>query len=419
MQTAQQYDAQDELAAFRARFYAPTDAIYLDGNSLGLLSRDAEAAVLRVLSEWKTQAIGGWTDGSPGWIDLAEAVAAQIAPLLGADAAEIAVAGSTTVNIHQMLATLYDPTAPRKTILADALTFPSDLYALQSHLRLRGLEPEKTLRLVGSADALTLDENALTAAMTDDVQMALLPSVLYRSGQLLDMERLTASAHERGICIGFDCAHSIGTVPHALSRWGADFAVWCHYKYCNSGPGAIAGMYLNRRHFGRAPGLAGWFGNRKQTMFAMSPDFDAADDASALQIGTPPMLSLAAVQGALRVHAEAGIERIRAKSLLLTEFLMHLADTELAPLGFALATPREPSHRGGHIALLHPEAAPIARALRRVGVVPDYRPPGMIRLAPAALYNSFADCEEAVIRLKRVMEQELYREPEESVALVS
>ena len=411
-------DAQDELAEFRNSFYRLPGVIYLDGNSLGLLSRPAEAAVLRILHEWKTQAIEGWTEANPGWFFLADELARQTAPLLGAEPAEIAIANSTTVNLHQLLATLFQPDATRNVLLADALNFSSDLYAIQSHLRLRGLDPEQNLRRVPSADGLTLNEDALIAAMTDDVQMAIFPSVLYRSGQLLDMERLTRAARERGICIGFDCAHSIGAVPHELSAWGVDFAFWCHYKYLSNGPGGTGGLYLNRRHFGKAPGLAGWFSNRKQTQFDLSPFLDAAPDASALQIGTPNILSMAPLQGSLTLVAAAGLERLRAKSLALTQFLIELADSELAEFGFRVGTPREPERRGGHIALERPDAARISRALRKAGVVSDYRPPNIVRLAPVALYTTFADCAEAIERLKTIMMSGAYADDSSERGLV-
>ena len=407
-QRAREEDAKDELARFRDLFYCAPGVIYLDGNSLGLLSRPAEAAALRVLDEWKTQAIAGWTEAKPGWFLLADELSRQVAPLVGAAADEILVANSTTVNLHQLLATLYDPTLPRKTILADALNFSSDLYALRSHLSLRGVDAETNLRLLPSADGLTLSEDDLIAALTDDVQIAVFPSVLYRSGQRLDMARIAKAARERDIVIGFDCAHSIGAMPHELDAWGVDFAFWCHYKYLNSGPGSAAGLYLNRRHFGKAPGLAGWFSNRKTTQFDMEQTLDAAPDANALHIGTPNILSMAPLSGSLEIVAAAGIANIRAKSLRLTAFLMELADAELAAFGFTVGTPREAERRGGHVALLRPDAAAISRALRQANVVPDYRPPNIIRLAPAPLYNSFADCLEAVRRLKQIMESKSY-----------
>ncbi|MBC8138151.1 MAG: kynureninase [Fibrella sp.] len=414
---AQALDAADPLRSFRERFYRRAGEIYLDGNSLGLLSRDAESSVLRVLDEWKTLGIEGWTAADPPWFSFSETLANSVAPLIGADAGEVIVTGSTTVNLHQLLATFYDPAAVKSRILADELNFPSDIFALQSHLRLRGLNPGEHLVRVPSRDGRTLEEDDIIAAMTEgNVQMAVLPSVVYTSGQLLDMKRITQAARDRDILIGWDCSHSIGAVPHALSEWGVDFAFWCHYKYLNAGPGSVGGLYLNRRHFGKSPGLAGWFGSRKDKQFAMEHTLIPADDAGAMQIGTPHLLSLAPLEGTLRIHHEAGMDRLRAKSLALTAFLRELTEAELVPLGVGVATPPEPERRGGHLALIHPEAARISRALRRAGVVPDFRPPDIVRLAPVPLYTSFADCVEAVRRLEVILEARTYEANEEGAA---
>lgn len=396
-------DQADPLARFRAEFHLPPGKIYLDGNSLGLLSRRAEAALQRMTHEWRTLAINGWTDAAPPWMTLSEQIAAQLAPLVGAEPDEIAVTGSTTGNLHQLLATLYDPTSPRKVILGDELNFPSDAHALASHLRLRGLDPANHLREVRSRDGRTLDEADIIAAFAPDVQLAVLPAVLFSSGQLLDLARLTREAHTRGILIGWDCSHSVGAVPHTLAADGVDFAFWCSYKYLNAGPGAAGGLYLHRRHHSRAPGLAGWWGVRADRRFAMSHTHEPAAGAAALHAGTPHLLSLAPLQGSLELFAEAGgVGPLRMKSLALTSRLMELIDTELAGLGFSIVTPRESARRGGHIALAHPQAWPFCAALKAAGIVTDFRPPDIIRLAPAPLYNTFADCTEAITRLAQI-----------------
>lgn len=399
-QRAADLDRADPLARFRSEFNLPADSIYLDGNSLGLLPRPAEAAVLRVLDEWRTLGISGWTGGQPPWLGLSESIAAQLAPLVGATPDGIAVTGSTTTNLHQALATLFDPAAPRKIILADELNFASDAHALASHLRQRGLDPAAHLRKVRSRDGRTLDGDDLLAAFTADVQLAVLPAVLYRSGQLLDVARLTRAAHERGIVIGWDCSHSIGALPHHFDRDGVDFAFWCSYKYLNAGPGAVGGLYLHRRHFHRPPGLAGWWGVRPERRFALEHEHEPAPGAAALQIGTPHLLSLAPLQGSLDLHAAAGgVEPLRAKSLAQTGLLLAAADAGLAAFGVAVATPRDPARRGGHVALAHPAAWQLCQALRSRGVIADCRPPDLIRLAPAPLYNTHGECIEAIARL--------------------
>ena len=398
-------DAQDELADFREHFYLPPDTIYMDGNSLGLPSREAEAALLQVLDEWKRLAIGGFLQGETPWISLGERLGELQAPLVGAHPDEVVATGSTTVNLHQLVATFYQPEGRRRKVLADELNFPSDLYALQSQVRLHGLEPAQDLVLVRSRDGRTLQEDDIVAAMTDEVAVVVLPSVLYRSGQLLDLERLTAEAHARGCLIGFDLCHSAGAVPHELSAWGVDFAYWCTYKYLNSGPGGIAGLYVNRRHHGRLPGLCGWWGYRSDARFAMRPEFEAAPTAAAWQIGTPTMLSAAPLLGSLALFAEAGMERLRARSLALTEYLMELVDTLPEDLGYRIGTPREPSRRGGHVAVEHPDAWRVCQALLARGVVPDFRPPDVVRLAPVALYTTYHEVWRAVRHLAAVVQE--------------
>lgn len=398
-------DAADPLARFRAEFHLPPGQIYLDGNSLGLLSHRAEATLQRTVEQWRNLGINGWTDAAPPWLTLAETAAEKLGPLLGAAPDQICVTGQTTANLHQLLATLFEPAHPtRRVIVGDVLNFASDTYALQSHLRLRGLDPATHLRLIPSRDGRTLRLDDLLVSFADDVQLAVLPAVLFTTGQLLDVAALTRKARERGVLIGWDLSHSIGAVPHTLDRDGADFAFWCHYKWLNAGPGAVGGLYLNRRHFHRAPGLAGWWGVRPDRRFAMSPQHEPVVGAAALHVGTPPILSLAPLLGSLELIAEAGgVAALRAKSLALTDFLLERIDDELAPLGFTVATPRDHPARGGHLALAHPDAWRFCQAWKAAGVVPDFRAPDLIRLAPSPLYTSFADCAEAVARLRQIL----------------
>ena len=269
-------DATDPLRAYRDRFFIPPGVIYLDGNSLGLLSRDAEATLLRVLDEWKHLGIEGWLGASPPWYTLAEELGALMAPLVGAEADEVVVTGSTTVNLHALVATFYQPTMRRRKIVATALDFPSDIYALESQIRLHGGDPARDLCVVPSRDGRLIEEEDVIAALSDAVALVILPSVYYRSGQLLDIARLAQAAHNCGALIGIDGCHSVGLVPHEFDAWAVDFAFWCSYKYLNSGPGGTAALYVNRRHLDRAPGLAGWWGSDKGTQFDMSHAFTGA-----------------------------------------------------------------------------------------------------------------------------------------------
>ncbi len=234
-----------------------------------------------------------------------------------------------------------------------------------------------------------------------------MPSVLYRSGQLLDLERLTAAARARNIPIGFDCAHSAGSVPHRFDEWGVDFAFWCTYKYLNAGPGAVGALYVNRRHHGTIPGLAGWWGYNKDRQFDMRFEWEGAPAAGAWQISTPPLLSTAPLLGSLRLFEEAGMARVREKSLALTSYLIDLIEGSGLtdpPYGYRIGTPREPGRRGGHVAVEHDAGPRIARALKARGIVPDFRPPDVVRLAPIALYTSFRECWETVQHLRAIID---------------
>ncbi|HKL08421.1 MAG TPA: kynureninase, partial [Bacteroidales bacterium] len=266
-QFATDLDKNDRLKNLRHRFYIPENKIYFDGNSLGLLSKDAEQSLNRVLDEWKNQAIGGWLNAQRPWFYFAEQIGEMAAKIVGAKPEELILTGTTTVNIHALISTFYQPKGKKTKILADELNFPSDIYALQGQLKIKGFDPNKHLVLVPSDDGNLLDEQKIVEMMTDEVAVVFLPSVLYRSGQLLDMEYLTNEAHKRDIVIGFDCSHSAGAVPHHFSDWGVDFALFCSYKYLNGGPGCAAFLYINKKHFDKEPQLPGWFGYKKEKQF--------------------------------------------------------------------------------------------------------------------------------------------------------
>lgn len=404
-------DREDPLAKFRERFYVPEKTIYVDGNSLGLLSADSERSVLRVLNEWKTLGIKGWLEAKPPWFGFAEELGAMCARLVGAEAAEVVATGTTTVNIHSLVNTFYQPDGKRTKILADELTFPTDIYALRSVVRLRGMNPRRDLVLAPSEEGRFLNEDQITEMMNDDVALVFLPSVLYRSGQLLDMQQLTKEAHDRGIPIGFDCSHSVGAMPHYFAKWDVDFALWSSYKYLNGGPGGTAFAYINKHHFNREPALAGWFGCVKEKQFDMSIDFEHSKSAGGWQISSPPILSSTPLEGSLKIILEAGIDAIREKSLNLTSYLIYLVDKLLTknPYSFAIGTPREHERRGGHVAIEHPEGMRISEVLRAKGVVSDFRPPNVIRIAPIPLYNTYHEVWETTQHLKTTIDTKEYK----------
>ncbi|WP_042347278.1 kynureninase [Bacillus massiliigorillae] len=408
LEYARKLDKGDSLSRFREEFYLKPATIYMDGNSLGLLSKRAERTLLESLLDWKEHGIDGWTKGKHPWFDLSNRLAGLLAPLVGASAEEAIVSGSTTVNLHQLVATFYKPQGKRTKILADELNFPTDIYALKSQLRIHGYDPEEHLIRVKSRDGRVIEEEDIIEAMTDEVALVVLPTVQYRSGQILDMKRLTEEAHKRGILIGFDGCHSVGVIPHAFSEWKVDFAYWCNYKYLNGGPGSVGGLYVNRAHFGANPGLAGWFGSRKDKQFDLEHTFTAAETAGAYQIGTPHVLSMAPLLGSLEIFEEAGIENIRKKSLEINQYFMELIEVELADFGFEIGNPRDNARRGGHVCLEHPEAIRICKSLKENGIIPDFRAPNVIRLAPIALYTSYEDVWNVVRILKEIMVEKQY-----------
>jgi kynureninase len=374
---------------FRDRFVVPDGAVYLDNNSLGLMSVDARDAVLGALDQWGELAIGGWTDTGALWLTLAERVGAKVAQLVGADPKDVVAAGSTTSNLHQLLATLWNG---RGAVMMDRSAFPSDRYAVESHMRLRGRDPEMSLVFAEVGRDGLLCEKAIADSFSR-VAVAVLPSVVYTSGQLLDMEYLTRAARGAGTLLIWDCAHSVGIVPHRFAEWGVDAAFWCHYKWCNGGPGAVGGLYLHPRFGSCAPGLAGWFGGSKDSLFSPDSGFVPAEGAARLQMGTTTLLSLASVDGALGPLLGMGIDGMRGESLALTGALLTGLDEICRDSGAVVATPPEDARRGGHVAVRVGDAGAKCLELRRRGFVVDHRRPDWIRIAPSPFVNTPADIE--------------------------
>ena len=412
---AEKLDKQDPLAKWRKEFYIPEREIlgldgkksvkpihYFEGNSLGLMSTYAEKGIQNEINLWKTLTSRN--------SDVGDQTREYQAKLVGADPDEVIMAAGATINIHVLISTFYQPEGKRTKVLADELNFPSDLYALWGQIRLKGEDPDENLVLVKSRDGKTIEEDDIIAAMDDTVLVCFLPSVYFTSGQLLDIERLTKAAHEHGIKIGFDCCHSIGIVPHYFDKWGVDFALWCNYKYMNGGSGAIAGLYVNKRHFGTMPGMPGWWGNSWSNRFDFETNFKPAENAEAWFVGNPSNFAQAPVYGSSKMVDEAGIENIRKKSLKITQYLMDLVDAELTgePYNYTVGNPRAPERRGGHVALMHPEGQRLNLALSNRGVLADFRPPTTIRLTPVPLYTSYVEVWECVQHLKQAIDNREY-----------
>lgn len=389
---AAELDAQDPLAEFAAEFYKPPGKIYLDGNSLGLLCKPAERSLNEAIELWRTRAIEGWTDGPEPWFEMSRKAAALLAPILGAEPEDVMIGQSTTVNLHQLLATYHQP---GRKILIDEWSFPTDRYAVASHLLLRYQDPINDVIVVPD-DYTYVDETHLLAAMDGSVGMAILPSVVYRSGQLLDVAKLTHEARRRDVLVAWDCSHSAGAIPHQFRAEDIDLAFGCTYKYLNGGPGSPGWLYVHPRLRDRAPGLAGWFGSDPVRQFQMSAELQPADDSGRFMMGTPHILSLAPLVGALQLIRRAGVRALRTKSLLLTDYLIGRWTTPIGHRYVNIYTPVHHHERGGHVTFDTPFAARLSRALRAKGVICDFRPPTLLRLAPSPLYTSFAECKDAM-----------------------
>jgi len=407
-------DSQDPLSKFRDRFYIPeNETIYLDGNSLGLSSKDAELNILRVIDEWKKMGIRGWLEPEKPWFHFGERLGAMMAPLVGAKPEEVVATGTTTVNLHSLVSTFYQPQGKKTKILANELEFPTDIYALKSQILLKGLDPIDHLVRIPSEDGRNLSEDTIVESMTSDIALILLSSALYRSGQLLDIPYLTEEAHKRDIPIGWDCCHSVGALPHFFHDWDVDFAFWCSYKYLNSGPGSTAFLYINKKHFQKIPGLTGWFGYVKEKQFEMSHDFEHAKSAGGWQMSSSNIFCSAPIEGSLKIHLEAGIDNIRKKSLKMTSYLIYLIDEilSISPYNFRVGTPRDPEKRTGHVALEHDEhAIVINELLMKQNIVTDFRYPNVIRIAPIALYNTYHEIWQTIQIIKNIIDQNKLQE---------
>jgi kynureninase len=399
-------DAEDELAQFREAFVlVEPDLIYLDGNSLGRLpKRTAECLGTTVSDAWGRDLIRGW---NAGWYDAPNRIGDRIGPLVGAGTGQVAVSDSTSVNLFKLVMAALSLRPGRERIVSDVLNFPSDLYVLQGCIHLLG--NQHRLHLVQSGDGITVDQPALLRAIDERTALVTLSHVTFKSGFLHDAAAVTEKAQQVGALVLWDLSHSVGVVPIELDDWGVDLAVGCCYKYLNGGPGAPAFLYVRRelQEHALSP-IWGWFGQRAP--FGFDLDYEPTEGISRFLVGTPPVLSLMALEPALELTLEAGIERIRRKSVSLTSYLVYLADTVLAPLGFVLGSPRNAARRGSHVSIRHPEAYRINRALvEEMQVLPDFREPDNIRLGLAPLYTSFSHVWEAVDRVRRVVTEERYR----------
>jgi kynureninase len=397
---AREADAGDPLSWCRERFAIPTDSsgkplAYFCGNSLGLMPKAARALVEAELDDWARLAVEGHLGGRTPWYSYHERLREPMARVVGARPGEVVMMNSLTANLHLMLVSFFRPTGTRRKILIEEAAFPSDSYAVASHLETRGLDPGEAVLIArprpGEAVLRTEDLEGLLAQRGHEIALVLLPGVQYYTGQLLDMARIATAAHAAGCMAGFDLAHAAGNTDLRLHDWNVDFAVWCSYKYLNGGPGAVGGCFVHERHGTTARSrYAGWWGNDPSTRFQMhlNPVFVPVPGADGWQLSNPPILSMAPLRAALDLFDEVGMPALRARSQRLTGYLEFLI--QRLPQGVVeVVTPGDFAARGCQLSLRARRASELSGVLRERGIVTDFRPPDAIRVAPVPLYNTF------------------------------
>jgi kynureninase len=416
LEFALQLDEQDELKDFQNKFLVPKhkgkDAIYLCGNSLGLQPVAAQEYVNNIFTNWKDLAIEGFFAGDNPWLGYHKKLTGTLASILGAKNEEITVMNSLTVNLHLMMVSFYKPINKRFKILIEGGAFPSDQYAVASQARFHGFDPKEAIIEIfpreGEFTLRTGDILEIIKSNAGELALVLFSGINYFTGQLFDIETITKAAHESGAFAGFDLAHAAGNVPLNLHNWDVDFAAWCSYKYLNSGPGGISGIFVNEKHFANddLSRFEGWWGFRQDRRFLMPPEFEAEQGAAGWQLSTSPVMLLALHKAALDVFEQAGgIEPLRKKSVPLTGYLEFLIGEIKDANGdelFKIITPKNTNERGCQLSIVCKQnAKEIFSFLTDNGVIVDWREPNVIRLSPVPLYNSFAQVFEAAAILTR------------------
>ncbi|MGY1529938.1 kynureninase [Luteimonas sp. A649] len=416
-QHAATLDAADPLRGLRAEFHLPRhgerEQAYFCGNSLGLQPKSARAHVVDVLDKWAAEAVEAHFTGTTQWMPYHALLREPLARVVGAEPSEVVAMNSLTANLHFMMVSFYRPTRERPAILMEAGAFPSDRYALESQLRFHGFDPATDLiELEPDLAEGTFSMEAIARAIEmhgPRLALVLWPGVQYRSGQAFDVAEITRLGHAAGAVVGFDLAHAAGNLPLRLHDDDPDFAVWCHYKYLNSGPGAVAGCFVHARHARTdRPRFAGWWGHDEASRFRMAPSFEPTPGADGWQLSNPPILGLAPLRGALELFDRVGMQALRTKSESLTGYLEALIDARLSDT-LRIATPRDSAQRGAQLSLRVLEGRGLSgrdagrslfESLSAQGVVGDWREPDVIRISPAPMYNSHAD----VLRFVRATE---------------
>lgn len=411
---AKQQDQNDALASYRNRFHIPKDklgkeVIYMTGNSLGLQPKATKDYIDQELEDWANLGVEGHTQAKHPWLHYHEFLTENMAKVVGAKPIEVVVMNTLTANLHLMMVSFYKPTPKRYKILIEADAFPSDKYAVESQLIHHGFDPKDGLVLwkarkdeeLGNYDDLV----TILEAQGNEIALVMIGGVNYYTGQFFDFKRITRLAHKYGCMVGFDCAHGAGNVKLDLHDSGADFAVWCTYKYLNSGPGSLGGCFVHERHAHNKDlnRFAGWWSHNKETRFKMRDEFDQLPGAEGWQLSNPPILSMAAIRASLDMFAEVGMDKLTKKSKHLTGYFEFLIN-ELNNKDIKIITPSNPEERGCQLSIQVKNAdKKLHHQLTEAGVISDWREPDVIRCAPVPLYNSYQDVYEMVERLKSIL----------------
>ena len=410
-----QLDELDALASFRNRFHMPVlqgkVVRYYTGNSLGLMPKSTPDYLQQVMDDWSSLGVEGHFYAKHPWLSYHEIFPPLLAPLLGSLESETVVMNQLTVNLHLLMVSFYRPTAKRFKILCEGRAFSSDQYAMESQVRFHGFDPDKAIVEVFPRDgeAVIRKEDLLDSIRQhgDSLALVLMGGVNYYTGQLFDMQEITRVGQEVGAVVGFDLAHAVGNVPLALHDWGVDFATWCSYKYLNSGPGGVSGVFIHEKHHrSELPRFNGWWGYRKEDRFQMEKGFIPIETAEAWQLSNAPVLSMAAHHASLDVFQQAGIERLHAKREQMTYLMIDgLAELmRLHPGTFQVLTPENMLERGCQTSLYFATGGrTVYNALEQAGLITDWRDPGVVRVAPVPLYNRFEEVTDLITELDAIL----------------
>lgn len=414
LEFAKQLDQNDKLSKYRSQFHIPKDEngnelIYMTGNSLGLQPKITKQYINEELEDWANLGVEGHTEGRHPWLHYHEFLTETMAEIVGAKPLEVIVMNSLTVNLHLMMVSFYKPTDIRYKILIEADAFPSDKYAVESQLRHHGYDDKDGVILWKSRDNEELvnydDLETILENHGNEIALIMIGGVNYYTGQFFDLKRITELGHNYGCTVGFDCAHGAGNVQLNLHNSGADFAVWCSYKYLNSGPGSLSGAFIHERHADRKDlnRFTGWWSHNKETRFKMRDEFDQLPGAEGWQLSNPPILSMAAIRASLNIFKAAGFDKLCLKSKQLTGYFEFLIN-ELNNPNIKIITPKNETERGCQLSIQVKNAnKTLHKKLTKTGIVTDWREPDVIRCAPVPLYNSFMDVYQFIERLKKVL----------------